>query len=288
MPTYVKPKNVSYTDMAIYIDKHIYSGNYDANLVYEYIYLIIYVLACKAKYFTKYEDYDDFALYMSSRVYMRLIDKRQFEDIPGEKKLDKIKSSLNFIKHLLYPMKVDFQKENHTTLLNPDYDEGLDSNKLYDNTTESIKQDYRYGLSDDIITIINELPSIIKNEIKDSPYKDDTIVSKNLYYSCLLSLLSNVTLNNYNKDRLARREEKNINNESIINKMYDEERRSDTILWHLPDSMSTYIKVLCNKIRKVLAHKISETTQAYEVDDDTLQNIMDTAYEANGIIANED
>ena len=70
--------------------------------------------------------------------------------------------------------------------------------------------------------------------------------------------------------------------------MYDEERRSDTILWHLPDSMSTYIKVLCNKIRKVLAHKISETTQAYEVDDDTLQNIMDTAYEANGIIANED
>ena len=112
MPTYVKPKNVSYTDMAIYIDKHIYSGNYDANLVYEYIYLIIYVLACKAKYFTKYEDYDDFALYMSSRVYMRLIDKRQFEDIPGEKKLDKIKSSLNFIKNLLYPIKLDFKKEN--------------------------------------------------------------------------------------------------------------------------------------------------------------------------------
>lgn len=230
MPIYSKPKDTSYTDMAIYIDKHIYSGDYDENLVYEYLYLIIYMLACKAKYFAKYEDYDDFALYMSSRVYMRLVDKRQFQSIPSEKKLNKIKSVLNFIKHLLYPMKVDFQKENHTTLLNPDYDEGLDSGKLYDNTVESIKSDYKNGLSDDIIIIINELPKIIKDEINNSPYKEDAITSKNIYYSCILSLLSNITLNNYNKDRLVRREEKNINNESIINKMYDEERRSDTIL----------------------------------------------------------
>lgn len=288
MPTYIKPKNVSYTDMAIYIDKHIYSNNYDENLVYEYLYLIIYVLACKARYFVKYEDYDDFALYMSSRIYMRLVDKRQFQDIPGEKKLNKIKSVLNFIKHLLYPMKVDFQKENHTTLLNPDYDEGLDSNKLYDNTADSIKKDYKYGLSEDVIIIINGLPKIIKDEINISPYKDDVVVSKNIYYSCLLSLLSNITLNNYNKNRLIRREEKNINNETIINKMYDEERHSETILWHLPDSMNTYIKVLCNKIRKTLAEEISETMQNYEVDDNTLRNIMNTAYEANGIITNED
>lgn len=287
MPTYTKPKDISYTDMAIYIDNHIYSGDYDENLIYKYLYLIIYVLACKARYFAKYDDYDDFALYMSSRIYMRLVDKRQFTDIPGEKKLNKIKSSLNFIKHLLYPMKVDFQKENHTTLLNPDYDKELDSNKLYDNTAESIKQDYKYDLSDDVVIIINELPNIIKDEIKDSPYKNDVIVSKNIYYSCLLSLLSNVTLNNYNKSRLLKREKKNINNETIINKMYNEERRSNTILWRLPDSMSTYIKVLCNKIRKVLAYKISEIMQAYEIDDDTIQNIIGTAYEANGIIINE-
>ena len=40
--------------------------------------------------------------------------------------------------------------------------------------------------------------------------------------------------------------------------------------------------------QKILQDTKTETTQAYEVDDDTLQNIMDTAYEANGIIANED
>ena len=32
--TYRKPSNVSYTDMAIYIDKNIYNGTYDETKVF--------------------------------------------------------------------------------------------------------------------------------------------------------------------------------------------------------------------------------------------------------------
>lgn len=49
--SYRKPGDVSYTDMAIYIDNHIYTGHYDETLVFKYIYFLVFMLARKAQYF---------------------------------------------------------------------------------------------------------------------------------------------------------------------------------------------------------------------------------------------
>ena len=67
-----KAKNI-YTRMALYFDLFIYSDKRDDTLLYQYLYHIIYMLACRKKYFVSWEDYDNFALYMATKVYMRYI-----------------------------------------------------------------------------------------------------------------------------------------------------------------------------------------------------------------------
>ena len=59
---YQKPKDVTYTEMCMYIDDNVYKDNFDERLVYEYIYHIVYMLAKKAQYFKKNSYYDDFAI----------------------------------------------------------------------------------------------------------------------------------------------------------------------------------------------------------------------------------
>ena len=81
--TYTRPKDVTITAMCIYIDDHIYNGDYNEELVFEYLYHIVYSLSCKDKFFSRFEDYDAFALFCATKIFMRLIDKRQFTQIPG-------------------------------------------------------------------------------------------------------------------------------------------------------------------------------------------------------------
>ena len=64
--TYNKPPNMTYTAMCIYFDNNIYTSDRDDNILYQYLYHICYMLACKSRYFRNYEDYDDFALYASA------------------------------------------------------------------------------------------------------------------------------------------------------------------------------------------------------------------------------
>ena len=77
--TFIRPKDVTYTDMCIYIDNNIYTDNYDVNTVYEYLYHIIFMLAKQSQLFNKHKYYDSFAIFGASRVYFRLTNKKQFE-----------------------------------------------------------------------------------------------------------------------------------------------------------------------------------------------------------------
>jgi hypothetical protein len=78
-------------------------------LIFEYLYHLIEMLAYKAKFFSRYQYYEDFALYAASDIFIRLKNPKQFEyDGNGNPKLKKIKSILNYIKAVLYAKKVDF------------------------------------------------------------------------------------------------------------------------------------------------------------------------------------
>lgn len=49
--TYKKPAGVTYVQMCMYVDANIYKEQKQENLLYEYIYHICYMLACKSHFF---------------------------------------------------------------------------------------------------------------------------------------------------------------------------------------------------------------------------------------------
>lgn len=269
-----KPKGIKYTDMAIYIDEHIYKEDKNEDLIYQYIYHLCYVLACKGKYFKNFQDYDDFAIFAASKVYMRLVDKRQFNPEPGERKLDVIKSVLNYIKLTLYGMKVDYQKDTYKQIIDPRLNDKIDIDKLKYSFKEQIENNYWFDLQKNIFDDLNELPDIIKDIVSKTPYKDDKIITKRLYISCLITILKSITLSNNNQERLRKRELKNSDTEDLLYKLYQEEKQDSLTLWRLDESMSNYVNILCNKIRKNIASRLMDTKKSYEITEEMMEAIM--------------
>ena len=68
---YTKPANLTYTDLCIYFDNNIYKKDRNDFLLFEYLYHIVLMLASKARYFRDFEDYDEFAIFGATRVYLR-------------------------------------------------------------------------------------------------------------------------------------------------------------------------------------------------------------------------
>lgn len=99
------------TDMCKYIDANIYKETFDEELIFKYLTTIIKSLALHKGFFKNIQDYEPYSLMTATRLYLRLTDKRQFLPNDNPNKLDKVKSVLNMIKSLLYPCKIDFQKQ---------------------------------------------------------------------------------------------------------------------------------------------------------------------------------
>lgn len=213
MATFHKPKNLKYTEMAKYFDDNIRREDRNDNLLYEYVYHIVYMLACKARFFPKFEEYDSFALYAASRIYIRVLKK------------DNIKSILNYAKATLYPMKVDYQRETFSEILNPAFDPRINEDNLRSIFEESVQSDYYVGLEEEILDSIRELPSFIHKEVLRTPYKNDKLMCRRLYYSILLSIIKGAILPPNVFDKLLEDSEGNSNLPKIL-KAYKKEQKN--------------------------------------------------------------
>lgn len=273
--TYNKPPNMTYVAMCIYFDNNMYKSDRDDNLLYQYLYHICYMLACKSKYFKNYDDYDTFALYASSRIYLRYPSKDVCESTSPEKRYISI---LNYTKKTLYPLKVDYQKENFAQIYSYKNDDSVDN--FINITKESIQQDYSHGLEESIIDTLKLLPSIIKNRIKETPYKNDVMMSKKLYMSCLLTFINSMTLSRDKLDKIRRKSDYNAREELFI-KSIQREKTDATMTWHLDDSYKDYIKILTNKIRRDIDNDINETQISFSLSESELEGIMASAFSSS-------
>lgn len=285
-PINVKPP-IKYTEMAIYIDNHIYTDDCDDEKVFLYLYHLSLMLAYKNKIFKRAEYYNDFALSFAEDVYIRLKNPKQYilkED--GSPKMYQITSVLNFMKKILYGRKVAFEQ------------------KLYSQSF-SINQ----KLEDDVITsqysVINqinkhlvdfnrvELESYLSNfcktiklYLKDNPYINNKKEWNNIYISCLLTLLNsltfsktdvdlinNIVLNDYHKDE---HKQKNIDN------VQNKKENTEIILYHLDESMRDYVAVIYNKIKKYIHDSLNITSYCMAINEKNLINITLSELENNG------
>lgn len=229
---YEKPP-IKYTDMAIYIDSHIYSGDYDEEKVFIYLYHLIWMLSHQSKLFTRAEYYEEFALIMAEDMFMRLINPKQFElKENGEPKLQKIKSILNYIKQILYARKVSFEQDYYSQSLTlvPELEEELVVSRF--NVSNQI---YRYMKGyDEIETLecLKKVHLIVRDYIYTLPYLTQEMERENIYISCMLTLSSLFDISLKEK------------------KVVEAVTEDNVILYHLDVKMKDYIIVLCRQLLK--------------------------------------
>lgn len=113
------------------------------------------MLACKSRYFIKYEDYDDFALYAATTVYTRITGPT-FQNNPDRQ----VKSILNYLSRgAIYPLKVTYQIEAYQKTSNPNREPGGMAS-FEAARKAAIQADYSDGLQDVLLESFKELPAL--------------------------------------------------------------------------------------------------------------------------------
>ena len=263
-----KPSNLRYTEICMFIDENVPKivnpgENPELeNLIYNYLWLLVKALAIKKCMFNDFQDYDMYAFYAANRLFFALRKNQlnQGKTIKG-KLIRPIKSCLNYTKALLYPMKIEYQRESFKEVIEEEF-----VSKKFDSFAykEQLKGTARSasGVSRQFRDYLRE--SLAKNGyildkvLQKSPFKPGSLEYQNLKISILLNSIQ--TLKNNKKLDVA--------NQSLI-------------LWHLPKSMANYTKILLKEFFTALKIEIMDCYKESDLSDFDLENILASAPEVN-------
>lgn len=277
--TYTKPKNISYTEMCIYVDKKIQQDaltDDEASCCYEYLYHIIYMLAIKHKYFHKEEYYDEFAITLATDVYHRLFTHPKLKQLDenGKPLMPKMKSCLNYIKAILYGRKVAFEQKNYSQKY-IDIEE-IPSNKEPTYTSFLYSRDnLDFCISTNVELYLESITQTIKTHLyTTSPYKKQSLIIKNIYISCLLSILNSVTFTQQEKENIQNKYVTNNAKVRYLYKEYKTNKSNCVVLYHLPESYRGYIQVVVRQLFSLIGQDIKELChEQHPLTEDILINI---------------
>ena len=272
-----KDPKTRYVDMAIYIDDHIYSGNFDEELVYQYLYFLIYMLAKKKRYFSSEKVYDDFSIWFATKMYVRLTDPRQFDD---NEKLGKITSVLNYIKGILYAKQVEYNNEigfqKTMGKFQSKYIKDFDDNALIDHYRGAVESRNNDIIKTTTLDLLKTVPALFKKELSKSPYKNNKVTMHNLYLSCLLTFIKTTTFPNHQIEKVHKSLLKHPNADiSKLNSITEVE----IVLWDIPDYLSDYIKLIYNRVKNTIVDEIKDGVSRYSLSMADLTAVINSNYE---------
>ena len=242
-----KPKDVRYVDMAKYIDENAYSDGRDEALIYEYVFHLSRMLARKRKLFLKADELDDFSLYVSSYIMYRYKNKKQYVFENGEPKMTKLNHILSYIKAVVYKLSIRYKEETYASKSHKA--EEIDLSNIH-NFRDALLNSSCKTHTADFDLYINDIPRTIMEYLKKTPYSG--IELKNIYISCVMTIMSWMTLSIKNEERVKKLSKYAKSLDELLYTLYENERNSGVILYELDDSMRDYIKVLCNRIRNII------------------------------------
>lgn len=266
---YKKPSNIRYWECAKYIDKNIHSPDRDENKLFEYMYHLFYILAVKSRFFQTSSDYDNYAIYGATQLFLRY---KKEED--PKCTLKPIKSSLNYIKSILYPLKVNYQKDAFGQIFQKDALEGEVPTQLIDDKTNEVRALNNNLLQVEYTHCITQITSTIKMVLNSTPYKDNPKMLHNLYLSCLLTFINTITMSKKNLKRFVNKENRYLPVDNLINQIYTEENKDNTILYHLDKSMTNYVSTLVNLMKKEIVKDLRYIIGSYELPDSVIKAIL--------------
>ena len=262
-----KPANMKYTDLCIYIDQNVPKivnpGEYPEieNTIYNYLWLLVKALAIKKCMFTDFQDYDMYAFYAANRLFFALRKNQlnQGKMIKG-KLIRPIKSCLNYTKALLYPMKIEYQRESFREVIEEEFvskkfDAFAYKEQLKNNARESsgVTVQFKEHLQEALI----QNGKILEEILQKSPFNSSTPEYRNLKISILLTSI-----------------------QILKNKKKLDAVPQSVILWHLPKSMANYTKVLLKEFFMALKLEIMDCYKSSDLSELDLENILSSATEA--------
>lgn len=280
---YHKDKDKKYTDLCIEFDREFWKEPRDDFKLFKNMYLVYYMLASKRKFFVSKNigEYDEYAMFATTTIYMRFLKKF--------KKGEKVKSLLNYAKGTASYLKKMYQDENYKQdSYQANKKDSLLMAQMQEKMRTIVQQDYYYDIEEQVTTVVNILPKIVHKVVKLTPYRNDKVMVKNLEMSCMLTLISQLTLSNKNIERMNKKEDKNNVIETSTVYKYLNDERDDVVCWKVSEELSDYVKLLVNKIRKKLSSAIYDVKHSYELSDDVLDSVIYSAYAKDDVITGEE
>lgn len=146
--------------------------------------------------FNSFPDYDGYAFYSANRLFFAL--KRNLENqgkvIKG-KDIRPIKSCLNYMKALLYPMKIEFLREEYNlntanAAISKKFDVFTYKQELRNDMWHS--QGGKDSFRSTILDLFRHFNRILNSVLSKSPFTRDTPDYKKIKISLLLNILNNL------------------------------------------------------------------------------------------------
>ena len=98
---------------------------------------------------------------------------------------------------------------------------------------------------------------------------------KNIYISCLLTVLNGLTFTKQDTDKLHNTYSSVDSKYRLLGRLYSKNREEALILYHLDDEFKDYIKILSNKVYKQIKDDLSElSSQNFALSDDVITNML--------------
>lgn len=272
-----KPKNVTYVDMCKYVDAKIQQDSLsdeEASICYEYLYLIIYMLASKNKYFHREEYYDEFSILLAGDVFHRLFTHPKLKELDefGNPKMTKLKSCLNYIKAILYGRKVAFEQTNYSQkYVDIEHVQHTDNPVAFTCVREYID----FSLNTNITIYLESVAKTVKHYVyHNSPYRMQPLLIKNIYISCLLSIINSLEFTPRDMQDIKEKYVTQSAKTKYLYKMYKTNRKECIILYHLKASYKPYITVLVRQLYRVIGKDIKTLCREnISIPEDVLMNI---------------
>lgn len=256
-----KESNMKYTDMCIFIDENVPKivnpgENPDLeNKIYNYLWLLIKALAIKKRMFSNFSDYDPYAFYGATRIFFALRKNiwNQGKVIKG-KEITPIKSCLNYVKTLLHPMKLEYQKEAFSEIISAEFtSKKFDAFQLRENL--KIQAQDAHGVDETfrnyIMESMRDSAVILDRVLEKCPFTKDSVD----YYRLKVTIL----LNCYTM--LKKHKKLNSVPDSIT-------------MWKLPKSLNGYVKVLMSEFFTALKKEIMDCYNESAIDDTMLDYLI--------------
>lgn len=95
----------------------------------------------------------------------------------------------------------------------------------------------------------------------------------------MLTFISSITPNYYNRKRLNNKLNKGLPSEDLIDSIYHKESKCSAICFHLPLHMNNFILFLVNKLKHIIRKDIIYLMGYYRLSEDVAREVLESPME---------